>query len=390
MGSKWEEFRLDEITQCIVDCPHSTPVWTSSGVIVLRNQNIRNGTLNLDTPSYTTKEGYCSRVKRAQPMGGDIVFTREAPMGEVCKIPNNLECCLGQRMVLIRADEKKVLSDYLLYAFQSAPIKHQVGWSEGTGTTVSNVRIPHIKALKFSIPPLEQQKKIAHILSTLDAKIILNQKMNKTLETMAQALFKSWFVDFEPFGGVMPSDWKEGCIADICTLSNKKIPVNTLSIQNYYSTENMLPNKAGATLANTMPATGKITACKKHDILISNIRPYFKKIYYCTTDSGCSNDVLCFSANSTTLAPYLYFALFDDNFFDHMMLGSKGTKMPRGDKKQIMKYKCCIPSDIIIYKFFSITNNIMIILERNKFEKKHLAKIRDVLLQKLINGEIHV
>ncbi len=198
MLSRWPEYRLDELTELIADCPHSTPVWTNSGVVVLRNQNIRNGRLNLSDPSFTTEEGYQARTKRARPEKEDIVLTREAPMGEVCIIPDGLRCCLGQRMVLIRANRKKVLPQYLLYALQSDYLKHQISWSEGTGTTVSNIRIPLIESFLIPTPDLQIQKFIVEILAFIDFKIDHNTQLNQALESMAHALFKSWFVDFDP------------------------------------------------------------------------------------------------------------------------------------------------------------------------------------------------
>lgn len=198
MESKWPEFRLDEITTLIIDCPHSTPKWTDSGVIVLRSNNIRNGALDLANPSFTTEEGYLDRIKRAIPTEDDIVLTREAPMGEVCIIPKGLKCCLGQRMVLIRADKTQVIPEYLLYAIQSSYIQNQISWNEGTGTTVSNIRIPNIKALKIPLPSLNIQRGIVSNLLSVDKKISLNIATNQTLEQMSQTLFKSWFVDFDP------------------------------------------------------------------------------------------------------------------------------------------------------------------------------------------------
>ncbi|EJQ6451160.1 restriction endonuclease subunit S [Escherichia coli] len=198
MGNKWPEFRLDEITTLIVDCPHSTPEWTDSGVIVLRSNNIRNGALDLATPSFTTEEGYLERIKRAIPSEEDIVLTREAPMGEVCIIPKGIKCCLGQRMVLIRADKSQVIPEYLLYVMQSSYIQHQISWNEGTGTTVSNIRIPNIKALKIPLPKITIQRTIVSNLLVIDKKIAINTGINQTLEQMSQTLFKSWFVDFDP------------------------------------------------------------------------------------------------------------------------------------------------------------------------------------------------
>ena len=101
-------------------------------------------------------------------------------------------------MVQIRADKTYLNPRYLLFALQSPYLRHQIEWNEGTGTTVSNIRIPNIRGFLVPLPPLSEQKAIAHILGSLDDKIELNRKMNETLEAMAQAMFKSWFVDFDP------------------------------------------------------------------------------------------------------------------------------------------------------------------------------------------------
>ncbi len=141
-------------------------------------------------------EDFQKRIKRAEPQFEDIVFTREAPMGEVCLIPENLKCCLGQRQVLLRP-KKEVNSRYLFWALQSPYVQQQISWNEGTGSTVSNVRIPVLK--KLNIPRHENnENKIADILSSIANKIEVNRQINQTLESMARAIFKSWFVDFEP------------------------------------------------------------------------------------------------------------------------------------------------------------------------------------------------
>lgn len=221
--SEWKEKRLEDLTQLIIDCPHSTPKWKSEGVIVLRNQNIRNGRLDLSTPSFTDEEGYKSRIKRAIPSSGDIVLTREAPMGEVCKVPENLKCCLGQRMVLIRTNAQILNSDFLLYSFQAPSLRHQILWNEGTGTTVSNIRIPYIKDFLIKYPNIEEQKQIAKTLSNLDKKITLLRQQNQTLEELAQTLFKRWFVEFE--FPCLPSGYRpQGQVnleemAKVCTFS---------------------------------------------------------------------------------------------------------------------------------------------------------------------------
>lgn len=189
---------LRELCSLIADCPHSTPVWTDSGHIVIRNQNIKKGRLDLSTPSFTDAEHFAHRIRRAKPAEGDIIFTREAPMGDVCMIPRGLECCVGQRQVLLRPNPKVVDGRFLLFALQSPDVQHEIAWNEGTGSTVSNVRIPVLEALRIPTPPLETQREIGTVLGVLDDRIDLLRQTNATLESIAQALFKSWFIDFDP------------------------------------------------------------------------------------------------------------------------------------------------------------------------------------------------
>lgn len=202
--------RLVDLCESVIDCPHSTPVWTDSGALVLRSQNIRDGRLDLSEPSYTDESHFAARTQRATPREGDLVITREAPMGEVCLIPPGVRCCLGQRMVLLRPNREHVEPRYLLYALQSEPVQHEIGANEGTGSTVSNLRIPLLEELPIPVRPLPEQRAIAHILGTLDDKIELNRRMNETLEAMARALFKSWFVDFDPVRAKMEGLWRRG------------------------------------------------------------------------------------------------------------------------------------------------------------------------------------
>ena len=188
----------------------------------------------------------------------------------------------------------------------------------------------------------------------------------------------------------MPDDWRIGTLSEICGYSKDKVDIDDLTLDTYYSTENMQPNRHGAVQATTLPTIKQTTACKKGDVLISNIRPYFKKILYCFSDCGCSTDVLCFVPNKTDYSAFLYCVLYADKFFDYMIAGSKGTKMPRGDKQQIMVYPICIPSAEYIEKFNQAVAPMLETVYTNRIEANILANLRDTLLPKLMNGEIDV
>lgn len=137
--------------------------------MVIRNQNIRDGKLELSDPSFTDEKHFIERTRRAIPTFGDLVITREAPMGLVCMIPQGLKCCLGQRMVLLRPNQDTVESRYLVYCMQGAAIQHAISVGGGAGSTVSNLRIPVLKSLRIPVPKLLEQRAIAAALSDVDA-----------------------------------------------------------------------------------------------------------------------------------------------------------------------------------------------------------------------------
>ena len=152
----------------------------------------------------------------------------------------------------------------------------------------------------------------------------------------------------------------------------------------------MLPGKAGFTEATGLPTTPQTPRCNAGDILVSNIRPYFKKIVFCHSEGGCSTDVLCFVPKEPAYSPYLFCTLYADHFFDFMVAGSKGTKMPRGDKQQIMTYPVHIPTGSELTAFADFATPILSQIHNNNEECARLAQLRDTLLPKLMSGEIDV
>jgi type I restriction enzyme S subunit len=131
-------------------------------------------------------------------------------------------------------------------------------------------------------------------------------------------------------------------LSDICSFRKGKIKVEELNAKTYISTENMLSNKGGITAASSLPSVELTQEYKIGDVLVSNIRPYFKKIWKANCNGGCSNDVLVFETKEDIDRDFLYYVLANDDFFTYSMTTSKGTKMPRGDKTSIMQY--AVPS----------------------------------------------
>lgn len=175
-------------------------------------------------------------------------------------------------------------------------------------------------------------------------------------------------------------------LEDICSFRKEKVEVSSLTLENYISTENMLPNKAGITKATSLPKCNTTQRFECGDVLVSNIRPYFKKIWKAKFNGGCSNDVLVFSAKKGFDSEFLYYVLSNDSFFDYSMATSKGTKMPRGDKKSIMNYEVHGFDINIQIKIASILKSIDEKIEMNNAINNNLEQQIEMILLKTING----
>lgn len=358
---------IKELCSIVVDCPHSTPKWTDSGKIVVRNQYIKNGFIDFSSPSYTDDEHFQQRIKRAIPQSGDLIITREAPMGEVGMIPEGIECCLGQRMVLLRANPELCDNYYLLYSLQSRYVQYQISWSEGTGTTVSNLRIPHLENIKIPIVSMEKQKVVASILKTLEDKIILNQRINENLRQQVQAVFINTFLtNADP-------NWKQGHLSDLVLVrygkDHKKLadgayPVyGSGGIMRYverplYEGESVLIPRKG-TLNNVMYVN----------------EPFWSVDTMFYTEMHIPN-----------VAKYVY------HFVKAKDLASMnaGSAVPSMTTDILNAMEDTIPDAAALKYFEKIVAPMYSAMRENDRQSKKLAQIRDALLPKFMSGEIDV
>lgn len=171
-------------------------------------------------------------------------------------------------------------------------------------------------------------------------------------------------------------------LSDICVFRKGKVEVANLNTKNYISTENMLSNKSGITDASSLPTVSLTQEYKNGDVLVSNIRPYFKKIWHAQYDGGCSNDVLVFVPKSNTDSDFLYYVLADDDFFTYSMVTSKGTKMPRGDKTSIMQYAVPMVDFCTQKKIASVLKSLDEKIELNNAINENLEQqLRSVFME---------
>ena len=380
MKSKWVTRPLGELVQFTsggTPSKKKTDYWIGNipwiSAKTLKSERISTSDL------FISEDGLNAGSKLA-PRGSILLLIRG------CGLFNGIPVGLVEREVAFNQDIKcldscsEVENKFIFYWLISQQ-KYLMAKVGVTGIGAGKFDLDFLQKLKVPVPSEQERTKIIAIGDALSDKIELNRKINENLERQAQAIFQLWFTDKKE---------ANGCLAGICQYSKEKVTVSSLDLESYYSTENMLPGKAGATQAANLPTTAQTTKCNVGDILVSNIRPYFKKIVYCHADCGCSTDVLCFAPKKQELSAYLFFLLYADSFFDFMVAGSKGTKMPRGDKQQIMMYPVYVPSDEELAGFNDIAQPMLKQIQLNREENKRLIALRDTLLPKLMAGEVKI
>jgi type I restriction enzyme S subunit len=181
--------------------------------------------------------------------------------------------------------------------------------------------------------------------------------------------------------------WENCQLKDIANYWTGKVEASVLDATNYISTENLIPDKGGVANSNYVPTSGNANSYSENDVLISNIRPYFKKIWFANKQGGCSNDVLVFRAKENVEPLFLYYQLSQDAFFDEMVAGSNGTKMPRGNKGSIMEFKLQIPPLPTQRRIASILSAYDDLIENNLKRIKLLEEKAFVAYKILMSNE---
>lgn len=195
----WRNFQLGEVCT-VTDCLHKTAPTLDyqTQYRMLRTANIRNGKIDASKTKSVSRDTYELWSARGYLEKGDVILTREAPMGEVGIIRDEpYKFFLGQRMLQLKANKDVITPEFLYYSLQGRDLQHQIMMNEGTGSVVSNIRIPLLKKMEIKVPPLHLQEQITRSLSAIDGKIWVNESIKVKLEKLAHALFKHWFIDFE-------------------------------------------------------------------------------------------------------------------------------------------------------------------------------------------------
>lgn len=388
MKSEWKELSLGEITELVIDYRGKTPKklggdWSESGYRALSAKNIKTGHIvQPDTIRFVSEEMYHKWMKD-EIQQGDIIITSEAPFGQILYWDSEEKIVLSQRLFGVRV--KNEYDSRFVYYYMTTPDFQGEMDGRATGTTVVGLRQPELMKCVVHCPALETQKKIATILSSIDEKISMNERINENLLQQAQALYKNRFVDLKPFDGEMPPDWRLGTVSEIIELhDSKRIP---------------LSSRERANLAKIYPYYGATSVMDYVD------RYLFDGIYLLLGEDGTVVDskgfpilqyvegkfwvnnhahIITGKNGFTVETLYLLFSLTN---VQSIVTGAVQPKISQGN---LNKVSVVIPSEAELSAFNSIVQPIFAQIRNLRAENDRLAATRDTLLPRLMSGELNV
>ena len=349
--------------------------YRGGGYALIRSQNVQDWEFTKSGLAYINDE-QASKLDAVQVESGDVLLNITGDsVTRACIVPADIrKARVNQHVCIVRPDGERLDNVYLLMFLES--IKRRLLQIASSGATRNALTKASIEALDLRLPTIEEQRRIAAPIRNISAQIDNLTQINGHLLELTSAKYVE-----------LSKNQKNCNLNDICEFVNDKTAIENAVLETYVSTESLIADKRGRQIASKLPTSGKVTVYHPGDILISNIRPYFKKIWFADCMGTCSNDVLAFRAKSDDMASLLYFTLYSDAFFEYTVAGSKGTKMPRGDKKQIMSYR--IPAiDDVVKVFSSEASKVLNLISTNRREIATLEQLRDALLPKLMSGEI--
>lgn len=266
-------------------------------------------------------------------------------------------------------DENELLPEYLMLWF-SRPEFDRYARFKSHGSVREIMDWDEMCKVKLPVPSIEKQRSIVKAYNTITDRIELKRKINDNLAEYLNCIY----IEQAQAASETIS------LSAICKYVSDKAIFSHIGSPVYISTENILPDKQGISSFGITSPSERVTYFQTEDVLVSNIRPYFKKMWFATTAGGCNADVLCFRALDKKYSYLLKSIIYQDSFFDYVMSGAKGTKMPRGDKTHIMQYQIPRFSESQLHKFNSLASTIERNQAQNRREISALENTKEMLL----------
>lgn len=399
----WPERPVEELCYAIVDCVNRTaPVVTGpTPYRMIRTTNVRDGFIDLTETRFVEEEVYKTWTRRQVPLPGDVILTREAPLGEVGMIRPGAHVFLGQRLVSYRTNPDVLDNRFLLYFLRSEQGKAQV-LSFGMGSTVAHMRVPDAKKLKIPTPPIDTQRRIAAMLGAYDDLIEVNRRRVAVLEEMARVLFEEWFLRFRFPGhesvsildtpdGPLPVGWLCGQLGDLVyQVRDTTSPGDHLRDRAYVPIECI--GRRTFALDDVRPsadAQSSLQLFLRGDILFGAMRAYFHKVAPAPLDGVTRSTCFVLRPRSAALFSYALMSLFRDDTVAYAATHSKGSTIPYAQWGGVLeRMKCSIPPGELLQRFNALIQPMVELIQTAWLGNRHLATSRDLLLPRLISGQL--
>jgi type I restriction enzyme S subunit len=412
----WRSRPLEEVMDAIIDYRGKSPRKTRSGIPLVTAKIVKNGRI-LPPDEFIAVEDYEEWMRRGLPLPGDVLLTTEAPLGEVAQLDDR-KVALAQRLIALRGKANVLDNTYLKFLLQSQPIQEGLR-ARSTGTTVAGISQGELRKIMLPIPPIEEQRAVANVLGTLDATMALNREISGTLEILMRAIFRSWFVDFDPVRarseardvelpsplvemfpkafvpcilGEMPEGWQVGTFGDVATNPRRGISPEEISDGTPYIALDQMPRKS-ISLSEWKHASGLESGkfqFKKGEILFGKLRPYFHKVGVAPVDGVCSTDILVIKPSTLDWFGFALGHASSDAFVENTNASSTGTKMPRTNWNDMASFQVVLPPPELAKAY---NNLVLPIVTRitSAIHKNHtLAAMRNALIPNLLSGQIRI
>ncbi len=386
-----DTYTLSEIAN-VVDCEHKTaPTVDDSEYYSIRTTDISNGRIDFQGANRVTYETYQEWTRRAVPKPGDLILAREAPVGEVGYIKSGYRVCLGQRTVLVQVRSKLVSKRYLLYYLTNPEIKYDLQ-ARSTGSVVAHLNLKDIRALEVVVPSLAQQVAIAAVLGSLDDKIDLLHRQNKTLEGIAQALFRRWFVD-EAAG-----DWEEGTLGDVLTVRGGSTPSTSnpdfWDGEIHWTTPRDLSNNDSIYLFDTArriteQGLAKISSglMPVGTLLLSSRAP-IGYLAFTEIPTAINQGYIAILDDMGLSKHFIYLWLREN--MDYVKSYANGSIFLEISKAAFRSLEITIPPSELLRELENVVAPMFDGIRTNVRQIRTLEKLRDTLLPRLMSGEVRV
>ena len=394
LGMKFKTYIMEDVLESIIDYRGKTPKKSDSGIPTLSAKSVKSNHIDYSLCYYISPDEYRRFMVRGIPRIGDVLLTTEAPMGVVARLDRD-DVAIAQRILTLRGKENVLDNEYLLYFLQSS-IGQSLLRARETGTTVTGIKQAEFRKIEITIPEIDIQKKIGRFLRALDEKVEINSKINENLEQQAQAIFKSWFVDFEPFNGEMPHDWIVSRLGDIASIkTNSFSPVKNPDVQLEHYSIPAYDEQKYPVFESAAGVKSNKYILSKNSVMISKLNPDTKRVWrpMCLSELAVSStEFIIFEAFNPAYRDFVFSIIDSAAFSDWMCAHTTGStnSRQRTAPSATLEFQVALPDEKAIIDFCAIVTPMYDTIASNICENQKLAQLRDSILPKLMSGELDV